>query len=87
MGLRRWSVVVLGAFAFAQVVAIGQALPGGAVTAPQLSRYPYLTDLVGTAVTVNWGTDRSATVASAQWGAVDGTGACAPTNSVAIFGR
>ena len=82
MGLRRWSVVVLGALAFAQVVAIGQAVPGGAVTAPQLSRYPYLTDLVGTSVTVNWATDRSSATGSAAWGAVGAGGVCSPTNSV-----
>ena len=34
--------------------------------AAQLRRYPYLTDLVGTSVNVNWATDRSASTASAS---------------------
>ena len=63
-------------------LAAAAASPAAAAV-PQLKRYPYLTDLVGTAVTVNWATDRSATTGSASWGAVDGTGACAPTNAVA----
>ena len=46
---------------------------------PQLTRYPYLTDLVGLSVTVNWATDTSGTTGSALWGAVDGSGACTPT--------
>lgn len=33
-------------------------------TAPQLTRYPYLTNLVGTKVTVNWATDRSLSTGS-----------------------
>ncbi len=50
--------------------------------APQLTRRPYLTDLVGRSVEVNWATDTSNTVASASWGAVDATGGCTPTNVV-----
>ena len=48
----------------------------------QLTRYPYLTDLTGNSVEVNWATDRSGTAATTTWGAVDGTGGCAPTNTV-----
>jgi hypothetical protein len=57
------------------------AAAAAAAAAPQLTRAPYLTDLVGTSVAVNWGTDRSATTASAKWGAATG-GSCTPTNSV-----
>ncbi len=51
--------------------------------APQLTRSPYLTDLVGRSVAVNWATDTSNTVAGASWGAVDAMGGCTPTNVVA----
>ncbi|HEX4775192.1 MAG TPA: metallophosphoesterase [Acidimicrobiia bacterium] len=82
MGRRR----VLGAIApvvlFVSTLAAVGAPPAGATAASQLRRYPYLTDAVGTAMTVNWGTDRSATTGSLRWGAVDGAGNCTPTNTV-----
>lgn len=76
----------VGAFA-ALVLAFGVSLPAlgappAAAVTPQLTRAPYLTDLVGTSVAVNWATDRSQASASAVWGAVDGSGNCSPTNSV-----
>src|SRR4051794_1987502 len=40
-----------------------------------LLRAPYLTDLVGTHVNVNWATDQSATAGSLQWGPVS-SGVC-----------
>lgn len=44
-------------------------LPPAAVAyAPQLTRYPYLTDVVGTGATVNWATDRSSTSARVTYG-------------------
>jgi chitodextrinase len=49
---------------------------------PHLTRPPYLTDLVGTGVTVNFGTDRSTTTASVQYGAVGAGGACTLTGTV-----
>ena len=76
--LKVWGVALI---VLAGVTAVGASSSGAA--ASNLTRYPYLTDLVGTAVTINWATDRSATTGSAVWGAVDGTGACSPTNSVA----
>lgn len=54
------------------------SLAAGAV-APQLTRYPYLTDLVQDHVIVNWATDLSATSASVRWGT---SGDCT-ANSVA----
>lgn len=45
-----------------------------------LRRAPYLTDLVGLHVLVNWATDRTATTGSVQWGAVSG-GACMLTST------
>lgn len=67
----------------AMVVASVAGLSGAVgATASSLTRYPYLSDLVGTTVTVNWGTDRSATSGTVRWGAVDGSGNCTPTTSV-----
>ena len=37
---------------------------------PALLRAPYLTDLVGTHVNVNWATNQSAATGSVQWGPV-----------------
>ncbi|HEY7135822.1 MAG TPA: metallophosphoesterase [Acidimicrobiia bacterium] len=64
------------------VASLGAVVLAACGPAPQLTRYPYLTDLVGTSVIVNWATDQSATTGSAKWGAVDGSGNCNPTNSV-----
>jgi len=48
------------------------ALPTAAVAyAPQLTRYPYLTDVVGTNATVNWATDRSSTSGRLLYGRED----------------
>lgn len=58
----------------AQLAAVGYA--------PQLLRYPYLTDLVDKYATINWGTDRSAMSGSAKWGPVEANGSCNPTHTV-----
>lgn len=50
--------------------------------ASQLTRSPYLTDLVGLNVIVNFGTDRSATAASVSFGPVV-SGTCTVTSTVA----
>lgn len=50
--------------------------------APELRRYPYLTDLVEGHVTINWATDRSRMGGSAKWGEVAADGSCDPTNTV-----
>jgi len=55
--------------------------PARGAVGVHLARYPYLTDQVGTAISVNWATDRSATTATARWGSVTGSG-CTPTNLV-----
>ena len=39
-----------------------------AAYAPQLTRFPYLTDVVGSAATVSWATDRSQTSARVRYG-------------------
>jgi fibronectin type 3 domain-containing protein len=50
---------------------------------PHLTRAPYLTDLVGLHVAINFATDQSGTSASVQYGAVDGSGNCTPSTVVA----
>ena len=58
------------------LVALALALPGVASAyEPQLMRYPYLTDVVGTSATVNWATDRSRTNGRIKYGEV-GTESC-----------
>ena len=50
------------------------ALPSGAAAFDaKLKRYPYLTDLVGTSVMVNWATDITATSAVVKYGLNGGT--------------
>src|SRR6476661_6565525 len=56
------------------------ATAGAAAFDAHLLRAPYLTDLVGLHVLVNWATDRSATTGSLQWGPVSG-GTCTLTNT------
>jgi hypothetical protein len=74
--IRRTLVVCL-------IVAVGGVLLSGCGPAPELRRYPYLTDLVGTSVIVNWATDQSNTTGAAQWGAVNSSdGSCTPSNTV-----
>jgi Calcineurin-like phosphoesterase len=55
--------VALGATALLLILA-----STAAAAAPQLQRRPYLTDLVGGAATVNFGTDRTSTRAIVRWG-------------------
>src|SRR5687768_13058096 len=58
--------------AIAAVVVMG--LPSGASAFDaKLKRYPYLTDLVGTSVMVNWATDITATSAVVKYGLNGGT--------------
>ena len=60
----------------ALVAAALLALPGGASAFDaKLKRYPYLTDLVGTSVIVNWATDISLQNGVVKYGQV-GTEAC-----------
>ena len=48
---------------------VGLALaPGASAAAPQLKRYPYLTDVVASDASVNWATDRSSTSGRVRYG-------------------
>ncbi len=65
---------VLGVVTLLAVAALC-LLPSGSSAAfdAKLKRYPYLTDLVGTSVMVNFGTDISSTSATVKYGPVGGT--------------
>lgn len=71
------------------VAAVGAGLLGPPAEAasgfdPHLARAPYLTDLTGLHVNVNWATDQSAPAGALQWGAVV-NGACQLTNTQAAI--
>ena len=59
------------------------AAPGAFAAAPQLKRYPYLTDATSGGVTVNWGTDRTLTTGTLRWGRV-GVESCTANAVTAI---
>ena len=73
--MRRFTVLVVS-LAFAVVGVVGTA--EAATYDPHLTRAPYLTDLVGLHVIVNFATDQSGTAASVSYGPFDGT-TCALT--------
>jgi len=54
----------------AAAIALVLVPAAGAVPDSELTRYPYLTDLVGSSVTVNWATVRDESAGTARWGAV-----------------
>ena len=71
------AVLVAVAASFAVVWPAGSA----SAYAPALTRYPYVSEVVGNSATVDWGTDRSQSTGTATWGAVT-NGNCSATNSV-----
>ena len=50
------------------VASLGGAWPSASAVASALRRYPYLSEVVGNAATVNWATDRSQTTGSRDVG-------------------
>jgi hypothetical protein len=70
--LRRWAAVITAAAVATAIAVI--ATPAEA-SQPQLTRYPYLTDVVATGATLNWATDQSQTTGYATYGAA-GSEAC-----------
>lgn len=50
------------------VLWLGSAPSSLAASDPALRRYPYLTDVVGSYATINWGTDRSQTSGAVRYG-------------------
>ncbi len=73
--------VVLALGTLGVLAASAFAPSAGAATAPQLTRYPYLTDVVTTNATVNWATDRSGTKGTLKYGVATG-GPCVTTTTV-----
>lgn len=73
---KHFSLVAMFVAAMAAVpaLAVAGAFPALASTV-QLTRYPYLTDVVSTNATINWATNQSQTSGYATYGAV-GTEAC-----------
>ena len=69
------------------VLWLGFAPSSQAASNPALRRYPYLTDVVGSYATINWGTDRSQTSGAVRYGKV-GSESCtahyAPGTKTAI---
>ena len=79
---RTWRSLAVMIVLAASVAVVWPSSSASAATSTSLTRYPYVTDVVGNSARVNWGTDTSQSTGSVLWGAVSG-GTCAPTNSVA----
>src|SRR5436853_6828669 len=67
MAVARYALLA-GVFLLASAVAA--PAPANASPNPELTRYPYLTDVVGSNATVNFGTDQTKTSAVVRWGQV-----------------
>ncbi len=81
-GGRAWRRVVVLLVLVASVASVVAWSPGrAAARSAALTRYPYVSEVVGNSATLNWATDTSQSTGSATWGAVSG-GSCTPTNSV-----
>src|ERR1041384_4797673 len=81
--IRKRPIARLALGSLTAVLAVLFVLPAGASGyIAQLKRYPYLTDLVGTSVSFNWGTDRSSVNGAVKWGKV-GTESCTAHTTVA----
>jgi hypothetical protein len=78
---RRLSVGITSAALAAVALAPAPAAQAAAAFNAHLTRAPYLTDLVGLHVNVNWATDQSATTGMLQWGSVSG-GTCTLSNTM-----
>jgi hypothetical protein len=71
--IRRGMTVALAVLAMATAVSLAPD-PARGTPGSTLTRYPYLTDLVGGSVTVNWATARTSSVTGwVKWGKADGS--------------
>jgi hypothetical protein len=66
----RLTALLLAISSIGVIAQVAQAPAAHAAAAPQLTRYPYLTDVVQTFATVNWATDRSITTGTLKYGRV-----------------
>ena len=81
-GGRAWRRVVALVVLAASVTSVVAWSPSPAsARSAALTRYPYVTEVVGNSATLNWATDRSQSTGSATFGPVTG-GTCTPTTSV-----
>lgn len=69
----------MGLILSASVAAVIAAPAADAAYSSSLTRAPYLSDLTGTSVKVNFGTTTKIVKVRARYGAVGSTGACSPT--------
>jgi chitodextrinase len=72
----RLGALILAVASIGAVTQLTQPPAAQAAVAQQLTRYPYLTDVVTSFATVNWATDRSATKGTLKYGTV-ASGNCA----------
>jgi Calcineurin-like phosphoesterase/Bacterial Ig domain len=79
---RNWRIVAVLLTMAASVAVVWPTPSVAAANSVALTRYPYVTDVVGNSARINWGTDRSQSTGSATWGVVSG-GTCTPTNTAA----
>src|ERR1700675_1589468 len=77
---RRVVAGLVSALLVAGALVLAPSAAGAAAFDSRLTRAPYLTDLVGLHVNVNWATDRSQATGSLQWGPVT-SGTCSLTNT------
>ncbi|HEY7917069.1 MAG TPA: hypothetical protein VIC86_08835, partial [Acidimicrobiales bacterium] len=73
------AVVLAALVASVAVVVAWPSAPASARSAA-LTRYPYVSEVVGTSATVDWGTDRSQSTGTATFGVVSG-GSCTPSTA------
>jgi hypothetical protein len=66
---RRWAASLCAMLLF-DIFLLSAGAQAASPSSPALTRAPYLTDLVGSHVNVNWATDQSASTGSVQWGPV-----------------
>jgi hypothetical protein len=75
------SVVVLAVLVASVAVVVAWSPGRASARSAALTRYPYVSEVVGNSATVDWGTDRSQSTGTATFGAVTG-GSCTPTTPV-----
>ncbi len=66
--MRRFAASLVSALLAASVLIVAHASQARATISPSLRRYPYLTDLIGRGVTVDWATTTSLGSGSVRWG-------------------
>src|SRR5262245_15692606 len=76
---RRWRLLTIGIISLCALELLALEPQPTWAFDPQLRRYPYLTDVVGSSATINWATDQSSTIGVVRWGRVGAEGCTAHT--------